>query len=182
MKPIGASAPSWSRMPPAAARWLRREFIELLPVVGFFLIGFLIVLLIVKLVLAQYAIAISALSRAVFGALIAGKVVLVLERTSLARGFKAYPRIIAVMVKTVFYGLAVMVLGIADRVLHEWRHGAGFVSALHALSAYGMHRLLAVALAVSMVFAVYFVLAEISATVGREQLFALFFKRPLSQR
>jgi hypothetical protein len=167
------------RVPITVGRWIRREFMEVFPVVLFFLVGFLLVLLIVKLVLAQYAIAISALSRAILGALIAGKVVLVLDKTPLARSFRSYPRIATVLAKTIFYGLAVIVLGLADRIIHTWRHLGEFGAAIdEVVLKSDVHRLLAVALGVSMVFAVYFVLSELSEALGRDEIFALFFKRP----
>lgn len=165
----------------AAGRWLRDEFRTARPVFVFFLAGFLLMLWIVKLALAQYSIEVSTLGRAVIGAAIAAKVVLILDETPLARGFERYPRILAVLAKTFAYGVVFILLGIAERIIDVHRRLGGFGAAARAvLPQMGLHRLLALALGVSLVFAAYFVLSEIGDRMGRGALWALFFERPAS--
>ena len=53
--------------------------------VSLLLVGFLILLAIIKLALANFSIEVTALSKAVVGALLAAKASLILDETSLAR-------------------------------------------------------------------------------------------------
>lgn len=159
--------------------WLRREFKAARLPFLFFLGGFLLVLLIVKLTLAQYSIETSALGRAIVGALIAAKVVLIFDETPLGRLFAAMPRIVTVIYKTLVYGLGVIVLGYLERTIDAWRKMGSFGSAIRFVAEeMGVHRLLAIALGVSLVFAVYFTLDEISAYMGKDALRDLFLKQP----
>ncbi len=103
--------------------WLAREFWEAVPIACFFfVVGFVIVLMIVKLSLAQYSIQIPASSRALIGALIAAKVVLVLDNTRLARSFRRHPRIVPVLAKTAVYAVCVILLRILELALDSVRH------------------------------------------------------------
>lgn len=154
--------------------WLAREFWEAVPIACFFFVGFVIVLMIVKLSLAQYSIQIPALSRALIGALIAAKVVLILDNTRLARSFRKYPRIVPVMFKTGVYAICVVALRYLELTLDLRRHPderAVLPDLIHG----GMARLLAVTLGVAMVFTVYFILAEIAEHLGSGVLWKLFF-------
>jgi hypothetical protein len=157
-------------------QWLGREANEAWPIASFFFIGFVIVLLIVKLMLEQYSIETVTLSRALIGALIAAKVVLILDKTPVARSFRAYPRIIPVVAKAAVYALSFILVNSAERYFDAWRHGGIADAGVHPVTIQGnMHRLLAVALGVAIVFAVYFVLSEISDHIGKGVLWNLFF-------
>jgi hypothetical protein len=154
--------------------WLAREFWEAVPIAGFFFVGFVIVLLIIKLSLAQYSIQTAALSRALIGALIAAKVVLILDNTGIARSFRKYPRIVPVLFKTGIYAMCVVLLRYLELALDLRRHPAES-AVLPNLVNGGFARLLAATLGVAMVFAVYFILAEIGEHLGSGVLWNLFF-------
>lgn len=159
--------------------WLGREANEAWPIASFFFIGFVIVLLIVKLMLEQYSIETVTLSRALIGALIAAKVVLILDKTPVARSFKSYPRIVPVIAKAAVYASSFIVVSFAERDFDAWRHRdmAHAHAQIHAVTIQGnMHRLLAVTIGVAIVFAVYFVLSEIGDHIGHGVLWNLFFK------
>ncbi|HUA35358.1 MAG TPA: hypothetical protein VMA09_17240 [Candidatus Binataceae bacterium] len=153
---------------------------EALPIASFFFIGFVIVLLIVKLMLEQYSIETVTLSRALVGALIAAKVVLILDKTPVARSFKSYPRIIPVTAKATVYALSFILVTRVERAFDSWRHG-GIAQAQPAEIQNNMYRVLAVALAVGIVFAIYFALDEISSHVGKGVLWKLFFSKTASR-
>jgi hypothetical protein len=165
----------------AAWEWTRDEARRMRPVFLFFLTGFLLVLLIVKLSLAQYSIPVSALSRALLGAVLAAKVVLILEHTRLGRLFRYAPRIVDILSKSVLYGASVIILGCAERIsegFHKTRSiGAAFATVLAHSE---IHRLLAVALGVSLVFAAYFAVSDISEVMGEGGM-GEFFLKPRGQ-
>jgi hypothetical protein len=155
--------------------WLSREAQEAWPIACFFFVGFVIVLLIVKLSLEQYSIQTAALSRAFVGAIIAAKVVLVLDNTRIAQSFRGYPRIVPVIAKTAVYAVCVILLRILELALDSLRYGSMADSILPDLIHGGSPRLLAVILGVSTVFAIYFILAEIAEHLGSGVLWNLFF-------
>jgi len=160
-------------------RFLRREFVAAWPVFLFFLAGFLLLLVLVKLALAQFSIETTALSNAFVGALIAAKAALVLDETPLARSLEQYRRIVAVAVKTVFYGVLSLLMGYLERFLEALHRVHDFDQAIREVVDHVNHnRLLAWALGISIVFALYFAFFEISQRMGRGELTRLFFEAP----
>ena len=160
-------------------RFLRREFVAAWPVFLFFLTGFLLLLVLVKLALAQFSIEMTALSNAFVGALIAAKAALVLDETPLARSLERYRRIVAVAVKTVFYGLLCLLMGYLERFLEAFHKVHDFSEALRNVVEHVNHnRLMGWALGISIVFALYFAFFEISQRMGEGELARLFFESP----
>jgi hypothetical protein len=159
--------------------FLRREFVAMLPVFFFFLIGFLFLILLIKLVLAQFSIEVKALSTAIVGALIAAKAALVLDETPLARSFENYRRIVAVALKTFLYGAATLLIGYLERFLDALREVHSFDTAVQVMIAHANHyRMLAWVLGVSIVFGLYFSFVEINRRMGKGALWRLFFEAP----
>ncbi len=160
-------------------RWLRKEFVAAWPVFLFFLAGFLILISLIKLVLAQFSVEMTALSNAVVGALIAAKAALVLDETPLARSLDHYRRIVAVAVKTLFYGVASLLMGYLERFLEALHKVHSFDGAIRYVIDHASHyRLLAWALGISLVFGLYFAFLEISERMGQGALWALFVESP----
>jgi hypothetical protein len=160
-----------------AGHWLWEELWRVIPIALFFLIGFLLVLLIIKVTLAQYSIEVTTVSRAIIGALIAAKVVLILNRTPIARAMANYPRIVPVLWRTVFYGAFFLFLAMAERAIDQRRAHGGLAGAIGYVTTHtDLHRLLALSIGVGLVFGIYFILAEIADYLGPGVLLGLFFK------
>jgi hypothetical protein len=160
-------------------KFLRREFAAAWPVFLFFVVGFLLLLLIIKLALASFSIEITPISKIVVGALVAAKAVLILDETPLERHLEQSRRIIAVAVKTFLYGFITLLLGCVERFVDALRHEHSFDGAVRYLFAQAsLYRLLAWAVGISLVFAIYFALFEIDQRMGRGALRALFFDSP----
>jgi hypothetical protein len=160
-------------------KFLRREFAAALPVFFFFVVGFLFLLMFIKLALANFSIEMTALSKAVIGALFAAKAVLILDETPLARRLEHYRRIFAVSVKTFLYGAITLLLGYLERFLDALRRGHSFDAAVrYMIEQANMYRMLSWVLGVSLVFALYFALLEIEKRMGEGELRKLFFEPP----
>jgi hypothetical protein len=163
----------------AAGRWLHYEFIAARPVFIFFFVAFLLQLSIIKLAVAQLSIPVSALSKAIVGALFAAKAVLILDETPLARSLEHYRRVIAVAVKTLLYGFGTLLLGFLERFLEAWHRvgtlTGGFGDVVHQAN---LSRFFAWVLGVCLIFAIYFVWFEINERMGEGALWSLFFQRP----
>jgi hypothetical protein len=159
--------------------WLGREYRKFAAVVLFFFIGFMLIFVLLKLFILQYSIEFYAFSKAAIGALILGKVVLVMDKLKFGRGFDSYPRAVAVVYKTFVYGLAVIAVGIADRLIHACRQAGNLREALHVVIARtNLNHFLAVVLLISLIICAYFVMLEINRAMGEGALFRLFFRRP----
>jgi hypothetical protein len=162
-----------------AGRWLRKEFVAILPVFLFFLVGFLLLILLIKLALAQFSVEITIISKAVIGALLAAKAALILDETPLARRLEQHRRIVAVAVKTLFYGVATLLLGYVERVLDALHKVHAFDAAFwYVIEHASLYRILTWTLGISIVFALYFAFVEISERMGAWALYALFFESP----
>jgi hypothetical protein len=167
----------------SVGKWFCREFIAAWPVFIFFLVGFLLLLSIIKLALATFSIEVTAFSKAVVGALFAAKAVLILDETPLARHLQQYRRILAVAVKTFIYGAIALLLGFLERLLEARHRVDTFAAAAHYVIAQAsLCRLLAWALGISLVFAIYFALGEIDKSLGKGALWTLFCESPKSQK
>ena len=167
----------------AVGRWLYREFVAAWPVFLFFLFGFLLLLSIIKLTLETFSIEMTAFSKAVVGALLAAKAVLLLDDMPISRYLEQYRRIIAVAVKTLIYGCITLLLGILERILEALRAEHSLRAAgLYVIDHASMYRLIAWALGVSLVFAIYFAVFEIDESLGKGALWALFFESPRSPK
>jgi len=163
----------------AVGRFVRKEIVEAWPVFLFFLIGFCLIILLIKLALAQFSIEVTVLSNAIVGALLAAKTALVLDETPLARKLERYRRIVAVSVKTIFYGALGLLLGYLERFLEALHKLHNVDAAIDYVVSHANHyRLFAWALGVSIVFALYFSCFEISRRLGKGELRKLFFDSP----
>src|SRR6202167_6206518 len=163
----------------ATGKWLHREFVAARPVFIFFLVAFLLQLLIIKLAVAQFSVPISAFSKAVVGALLAAKAVLLLDETPIGRSLEHYRKIVAVAVKTVLYGFGTLLLGYLERFLEASHRDASFDGAVRdMIDQANVHRFFAWVLGVTLIFAIYFVLSEINQHMGKGALWSLFFERP----
>jgi hypothetical protein len=162
-----------------AGNWLWREFASLWPVFLFFFAAFLIQLLIIKLTLAEFSIPVTALSKAMVGALLAAKAVLILDETPLARKLERYRRIIAVAVKTLLYGVGTLLLGYIERFLEGLHKVSTFDGALREMvDQANLYRFFAWVLGISLIFAIYFIWFEINDRMGNRALWSLFFEPP----
>jgi hypothetical protein len=163
----------------ATGKWLHREFVAARPVFIFFLVAFLLQFLIIKLALAQFSIPITALSKAVVGALLAAKAVLLLDETRIGRSLEHYRKIVAVGIKTVLYGFGTLLLGYLERFVEALHRDASFDGAVRDMVAQAnVYRFFAWVLGVTLMFAIYFALSEINEYMGKGALWTLFFERP----
>jgi hypothetical protein len=171
-----------SAMPPqvaATGRWLHREYVAARPVFIFFLIAFMLQLLIIKLAIAQFSLPISVLSKAVVGALLAAKAVLIIDETPFGRSLERYRPIVVVAFKTLLYGFATLLLGYLERFLESLHKFGNFDEAVRdMIDQANVYRFFAWILGVTLIFAIYFSLSEINEHMGEGALWSLFFDRP----
>ncbi len=158
---------------------LQREIKKLASLALFFLIGFGYILLIMKLFLKEYSIDSYVLSKAIIGAIVAAKAVMIMDMTPWMNRFEQSPRYIGILYKTFVYTLAVLTLGFIEHLFHAYRTTKAIVPAIASfLNSEHFSHFLAVTLCVSVVFLLHNIFKEIDNYLGKGTLARFFFDSP----
>ena len=116
---------------------LKQRIVHELKVVGIATLYFgswLAVLVLIKqLILAEYQIEFYGLSKAVLGALILAKVVIVLEHVSLGDWVRRQPAWVGVTLRTILYALGVLLVILLEKGIEGRHEYDGFIPALRGL-------------------------------------------------
>jgi hypothetical protein len=160
-------------------RFLVGLFREMAPTVLFFFVAFLLIAVMFKLLVAEYAIEFSAFTRAAVAALVLGKVILLIDWAQSGHSFGSHRRIVVIACKTFVYALAVIALGIGERVLKAAREAHSLKEGVDAfIASANLDRFLGLVLLISMVVFLYLLMQEIERAMGKGALLRLLFKRP----
>lgn len=136
-------------------------------------IGALLVLK--KLILVEYRIEAVGLSKALIGALVLAKVVLVLEHVSLGAWVRNRPAWVEVVLRTALYTLGVFVVVVIEKSLHGQHEHGGFASAMAAaLKQAHLNHVLANTICVGSALFSYNVLSIVREHLGQRGLMRLF--------
>ncbi|MGH7381190.1 MAG: hypothetical protein ACREKR_03040 [Candidatus Methylomirabilales bacterium] len=151
---------------------LKHELRQIGLVTLYFFFCFGVVLTLKKLLLADYQIEFYAMSATVVGALVAAKIVVVLDKTRAGTRFDATrPLWLSVLYKTVVYSLAAAAVLSLEKVFHAYRE-AGQLG--QALTEVWMHRdrnvILAKVICVGLAFAGYHLYAGLDRRLGEGTL------------
>jgi fumarate reductase subunit D len=160
-------------------RRLKGLFWEMLPPVLFVFIPLMLIFVVLKLLALQYEIRFYAFARAAIGALVLGKVILLMEMAERKSAASRYPRAIVVAFKTVIYAMAVFLFEFGERVVRAWYDRGNLSEGLAMVKANAnFDRFLALLILICMIIAMYLAMEEISHAMGEGALARLFFKRP----
>ncbi len=158
---------------------IKNEVRELLPVILFFLVSFELLALTQSLMLMQYGIKSRAFLSAAILALIVAKVVAITDYIPAVNRFPEKPLIFNVLWKTLIYFTASLAFRYLEKLFHLWRQTGDLSEARHRLGGeiiwphfWGVSLWLLVLLLVFCAF------RELVRTLGREQVFRMFFTDP----
>lgn len=157
-------------------QFLKREFLEVLPPTIFFFIGFSLIVVTKALTLAEYGIQFSGFAKAIVGALLVGKVVLVADKTRFVNRFPDKPLIYNTIWKTGIYLLATVVVRYVEHLLPLISQHKDLVLANHSLwheinwAHFGV-----IHIWLSGLIVVYCALRELVRAIGREKALQMFF-------
>ena len=166
-------------IPVAVGRGLKGLFWEMLPPVSFFFIALMLIFVVMKLLALQYSIHFYAFARAAIGALVLGKIILLMEMAERKSGPSRYPRATVVAFKTVIYATAVFLFEFSERVVRAWYDTGSLLEGLGMVKANAkLDHFLALLILVCMIIAMYLAMEEISHAMGEGALTRLFIKRP----
>jgi hypothetical protein len=136
-------------------------------------IGALVVLK--QLVLAEYEIHFRGMSKALLGALVLSKVVLVLEHVPLGTWVRARPAWVDVMLRTVLYALGVLLVLLIEKAFEARHEYGGFGPSLSAVFQHAeVHHVLTNAICLSGALLGYNALSVVRSHLGEGGLLRLF--------
>jgi len=145
----------------------------------YFLVCFGLVLVLKKLFLAQYHVEFYALSAAVIGALVAAKVVVVLDKTRLGTRFDESHSVgVAALYKTFCYVVATFFVLLAEKLFHAYREAGTLDQAIaHVWAHRDRNIILAKALVIGVAYAGYHVYAGLDRRLGEGVLRRMIWTR-----
>jgi hypothetical protein len=109
---------------------LKHEFKSVVVATLFFAGWFLAIVIIKTLILAEHGVEFSGFFKALIGAAVIGKVVLVLENVPLGSWIRKQPAWLNVLVRTLLYMAGVFLVLLGERMFHERHEHTGFVDSL----------------------------------------------------
>lgn len=161
---------------------LQHEAREVGLVTLYFLLWFGFILTLKKLLLATFEIEFFALSSALVGALIVGKVVVVLDKTRTGTRFDRTHSIgVATLYKTLLYSLCTAFVLSAEKLFHAYRDTHSLSTAfIEVLLSQDRHIILAKVLCIGLAFMGYHLYAGIDRWLGEGRLKEIIFGNPVA--
>ena len=167
----------------ATARQATELFLETAPTILFFFTAFIAIFLLFKLFVAQYSIEFSAFTKAAVAALVLGKLIFLLDQAQSRYRLETHRRIMVIFGKTLVYALAVILLGVGDRILKACLKQGSWRGGIEALKAgANLDRFLGLVLLITLVVGMYLTIQEINRGLSKGVLFRLLFERPVDNK
>jgi len=134
-----------------------------------------VLLLIKQLVLAEYKIQFHGMTRALVGALILAKVVIVLEHASLGAWVRKQPAWVDVLLRTALYAAGVVAVLVLEKGFEGRHEYGGFVQSVSTIWAHeDIYHLWTNAIVVTGALLVYNIISVVRSHLGEGQLVRLF--------
>ena len=170
--------------PPAPAPFLRRAFDwwleqvkHALPPTIFFFIGFNLILWTKRLILEEHGIEFNGFFTAMVAALLVGKAVLITDNLPFMRRFDGAPMIQPILFKSAIYWLCVLMVRLAERLVH-FLPGGGLIADFpaHLVEDFSWARFLSIQIWLMVLFLVYVTIHELNVLFGDGELYRLFLR------
>jgi hypothetical protein len=155
---------------------IKNAFFEILPPAIFFLIAVLLILFTKRMILSEYGISWTGFGAAVVGAMLVGKVVLMVDKLRFINKFNSRPLVYNTLWKSFIYFLAALLFRYLMQVLPLLRKHESFMEANRHLAAqvvWPHFWLLQMWLAV--LFLIFCAMRELIRVIGRDKFIHMFF-------
>jgi len=160
---------------------IKNEIITVGVTTLYFAVWLCLMVVLKRLILAEYRIEFQGLSVALFGALVIGKVVLVLEHIPLGAWMRTRPALFHVILRTALYAAGVFVVLLIEKAFEGRHEYGGFISALtRSIHDQNIHHVLATTIAVTFALLGFNALFVIRRHLGKGGLFRIFLS-PLAE-
>lgn len=158
-----------------ALHWLVEEGKAVATVTLYFAACFAVIMLLKQLWLADYGIEFSGIATALLAALVTAKVVIILDHVPLRRWLYGSPGVVEVLVRSVVYTLAVLLVMLLEKAFEARTEYGSFPSSLaNILDHPDMHEIWAISIAVGLSFLAHNVFETIRRAVGAERMREMF--------
>ena len=155
---------------------IKKDILEMLPPIIFFFAAFVLILTTKRMVLSEYQISWTGFGTAVVGALLAGKVVLMVDKLPFVDKFPDRPLVYNTVWKSLLYFVAALIVCYLDQLVHFLRGHEGLMEAnrhLWAEVVWPHFWLLQMWLVV--LFLIFCAMRELIRVIGRDKCIHLFF-------
>ena len=160
-----------------AIAWLKREIVEAIPAAVYFFVGFQIIAFTDALMLEEYGIRVSTFLLATLAALVAAKVVLILDAMPIVNRFAARPLVVSILWKTLLFLLLVGAFKYLEHLLAMLREYKDLLLAHRRLvSEIEWPRVFAATIWLIVLFAGFCTGRELGRLLGREKLRRIFLE------
>ena len=168
----------------ARARFSRRAFDwwlaqvkHALPPTIFFFVGFNLILWTKRLILEEQGIEFSGFLTATVAALLVGKAVLITDKLPFMRRFDGSPMIQPILFKSTFYWLCVLIVRLAEGLVHFLAAGGAIAEfPEHLIQHFSWSRFLLIQIWLMVLFLSYVTIHELNMLFGDGELFRVFFR------
>ncbi|HTB26356.1 MAG TPA: hypothetical protein VK711_13365 [Puia sp.] len=149
---------------------------------AYFAIVFILMMVMKKLYLKDYDIEFTGLSQAIIGALVMAKVIILMELISLGPWVQRQPPIVDVIMRTLLYSLAVMIVVVLEKAFEDRHLAASYGEAIsYVFSHRDIYHVWATMIGVAGSIFVYNSFSIVQRMMGKNGLAKLFFSTPLNR-
>lgn len=154
---------------------IKHEFLEVVPPTIFFFIAFCLIIVTKSLTLKQYGIHLTGFANALVGALIVGKVVLVIDKFSFMNKFPDKPLVYNITWKTIIYVCSIFIVRYLEHVIPLLTKYGDVVDAnKHLWAEVVWPNFWLIQIWLSVLFFVFCSFREVVHAVGRETFLHMF--------
>ena len=157
-----------------AVTWWLAQVKHALPPTIFFFVGFNLILWTKRLILEEHGVEFSGFFTALVAALLVGKAVLVTDNLPFMRRFDGAPMIQPILFKSAIYWLCVLIVRLAEELVHFVAAVAAFGD--HLVDHFSLPRFLSIQIWLMVLFLVYVTIHELNELFGDGELYRLFFR------
>ena len=134
-----------------------------------------------RLVLAETGVTYLHYGFALVEALVIAKVVLLGRMMGLGRRFDDQPLIVALLWKSLLFGLLVMAFGVVEHLVGGWIHRQGLTGGLREIAETGIYEIGARTVMLMVALVPFVAFWELGRVLGMNKLKAMFFAKPLRE-
>ncbi len=159
-------------------RKIKQVFFEILPPMIFFFIAFSLILATKRLMLSEYGIPWTGFGEAVIGALLVGKVVLIVDKLPFVNRFPEKPLIYNTLWKSLIYFLSALLIHYLMQVIPLLiKHESLMEASKHLFDGIVWSRFWLIQMWLTVLFIIYCAMRELIRVVGRDKFVHMFFGR-----
>jgi hypothetical protein len=159
--------------------WLRHELVEAAPAAAWFFVSFQVIAINDALILEDYGIRVSTFMLATVAALVAAKVVLILDLLPVANRFAQSALAFSIAWKTLLSMIGVVLFRYLEHLLPQLLEHRDLVEAhRHMLREIEWPRVAAAQIWLLVLFSMFFFVRELGRVLGRERLRLLLTRPP----